>query len=60
MTEGPKPHTLNEALTAAGWRTVKGTHGQGHHVYTRAGEYLGQLTAQETWDALRASGLVRS
>jgi len=43
--------TLNQALAARGWTTEPGTHGR-KRVYDRSGDFVGELTASETWDAL--------
>jgi len=51
--------TLSEVLAHYGWRHEPGNpNRQGRIVHTADGECLGQITANETWAALRERGLV--
>jgi hypothetical protein len=43
--------TLNQAIAVRGWTTEPGTYGR-KRVYDRSGDFVGELTASETWDAL--------
>jgi hypothetical protein len=43
--------TLNQALAARRWTTEPGTYGR-KMVFDQNGDFVGELTASETWDAL--------